>query len=106
MNLPDWLLDNPYVVDGYRPQESYQGVIKELFSWHNETINAWTMVLVFIVSLILCIKYGMSNTNKTLLFKLSVIAFLLHVCLIVPVSINYHLKAHESYEARSKVFVI
>jgi len=41
---------NPYVVNGYRPVgRPLLGYLRSAFSWHNETINAWTMIVGFFV---------------------------------------------------------
>ena len=41
---------NPYVVNGYRPVgRPLFGYLASAFSWHNETINAWTMIVGFFI---------------------------------------------------------
>ena len=43
---------NPHVVNGYRPiGRPWFHYVASVFSWHNETVNVWTMVLGFFVFL-------------------------------------------------------
>jgi hypothetical protein len=90
---PEWMMDNPYITEGYREPGSYKGFFRELFSWHNETLNAWTMLLSGGIAVWLWLCYAP--------ILISFIALV--VSAIVPqiTSINYHLKAHESEEVRA-----
>ncbi|KAI8579882.1 hypothetical protein K450DRAFT_239531 [Umbelopsis ramanniana AG] len=46
--LPEWLRDNAYITDGYRPQlDSYVKCAKSVFYLHNEFVNIWSHALGF-----------------------------------------------------------
>ncbi|XP_023035517.1 progestin and adipoQ receptor family member 4 isoform X2 [Drosophila willistoni] len=41
-DMPKYLQFNPYVLNGYRPLQTFKGCLLSLFYWHNETINILT----------------------------------------------------------------
>ncbi|XP_017847653.1 progestin and adipoQ receptor family member 4 isoform X2 [Drosophila busckii] len=41
-DMPKYLQFNPYVLNGYRPLQTFRGCLLSLFYWHNETINILT----------------------------------------------------------------
>ena len=46
--LPEWLKDNQYLKQGYRPvTKSFRDCLKSVFRWHNETGNIWTHLVGF-----------------------------------------------------------
>ena len=48
--------DYDYIDTGYRVNHnSYESLIKSLFTWHNETINVWSHLLGVILFAFLCI---------------------------------------------------
>ena len=95
----DYYKDNPYIINGYRHEQEYKGWLHELFSWHNETINAWTMILAFFIATFLCVfavsKFKQHNT------RFAILLFYTHILIIVPASVNYHLKANVSSDVRA-----
>lgn len=90
---PFWMMDNPYIKKGYRDQGTYKGVVRELFSWHNETLNAWTMLFCGGIAAWLWICYAPFQTSFAALFISALIP--------LPTSILYHLKSNESEELRA-----
>ncbi|XP_044463970.1 heptahelical transmembrane protein 2 isoform X2 [Mangifera indica] len=42
-DLPDYMKDNEYILDYYRCEWPLKDVFFSLFSWHNETLNIWTV---------------------------------------------------------------
>ena len=60
--LPDWLQNNNFILNGYRPQlKSYRLCILSWFRLHTETGNIWTHLIAFIASLAY-LAYYMSLT--------------------------------------------
>ena len=46
--VPEWLKDNQYLKQGYRPStNSFRDCLKSVFRWHNETGNIWTHLIGF-----------------------------------------------------------
>lgn len=93
MMTPEWMLDNPFITRGYRMPASYRGIILELFSWHNETLNAWTMIFAGVVAMGVWVVFAP--------IELPFILLLTSACVCVPTSVLYHLKCNESEECRA-----
>lgn len=94
--VPEWLR-SPYLTSGYR----YGGTLKEcylgLFRWHNETLNAWTMLASLFTGSFLMMYYLSSGDIK----GWNKVPFLTHwLCQAIhhPFSINYHLVIAHSKE--------
>ncbi len=43
--IPGWMRDNSLIQGQYRPQMTAWQATKSLFSWHNETFNAWSHLI-------------------------------------------------------------
>ncbi|KAM0950435.1 hypothetical protein DsansV1_C04g0041381 [Dioscorea sansibarensis] len=54
-SLPEYLKDNEYILDHYRPEWPLKQTILSIFSIHNETLNIWTHLTGFFFFLILAI---------------------------------------------------
>lgn len=94
--VPNWMKDG-FIVRGYRVSE-YKGFVHEMFSWHNETINAWTMIASAIVSLSLYL--WVIPRTSTLFEKFVFTAFLISCLIHLPFSLMYHLRMHISKEEK------
>ena len=57
--IPDWMKDNPSILEGYRMNLGLKRTILSLFRIHNETGNIWTHLLgsIFFLALIFVISY-------------------------------------------------
>jgi len=51
-NAPSFVLDNPFIISGYRSQLSFTDCIKSIFVFHNETLNIWTHLIGTVVFLL------------------------------------------------------
>lgn len=63
--IPDWMKDNPSILEGYRMNLGLRRTILSLFRIHNETGNIWTHLLgaVFFLVLMLAISYEQGFLN-------------------------------------------
>lgn len=69
--LPDFnTADGPYITTGFRPQLSTAQCFCSMFSWHNQTINIWTSLVLMIFNIWMCAQFteesGMSRDILTL----------------------------------------
>ena len=46
--LPEYMKENEYIRNYYRSEWPLSNAFLSLFSWHNETINIWTLVYLFL----------------------------------------------------------
>lgn len=88
--LPSYMVHNKYLIKGYRIGGTHLECFKSLFKLHNETFNAWTMVIscsyAIFSTLWLFNNYSLNN-DDILVFLGSLIANLLHF----PFSFCYHM---------------
>lgn len=82
--VPSWLRF-PNIIFGYRYGGNKQSCLQSLFMWHNETVNAWTMILLNILSLY-CFYKNCFRNDLTPYIALS-LSTILHL----PFSLGYHL---------------
>ncbi|KAJ0973671.1 hypothetical protein J5N97_015636 [Dioscorea zingiberensis] len=54
-SLPEYLKDNEFILDYYRPEWPLKKTILSIFSIHNETLNVWTHLIGFFIFLFLTI---------------------------------------------------
>ena len=92
LTTPIWMKDNPYILNGYRIPGSYRGFYRELFAWHNETLNAWSMIAYGGTALYVWFMYA----SATLPF----FTLLMSALICLPTSVTYHLKCNESMDIR------
>jgi len=79
-----------HIYTGYRINGNYQTCLYSLFQWHNETINAWTMVLISMFTV--CSFYYMLFNYILQPFDLIVFsAFTMSTLIHLPFSVGYHL---------------
>lgn len=69
----------PYIKTGYRKG----GSVMDLFRWHNETMNMWSLLVIPVISIFI---YSMYGWGEPVLFLLP-----LHGILHVPFSVGNHL---------------
>lgn len=96
---PQWMRDNPSIVRGFRREGQYRGCLGELLSWHNETLNAWTMILGSAVSLAL---WGWSFSFTACRPDAQMVFFTLMLSGVVgtPASVQYHLMCSVSADSK------
>lgn len=90
MAVQQWQLDNPYITRGYRTPGSYRGLIKELFTWHNETINIWTMISASLLSIWMTVN-TVTTHDISISCKYISVCFTGSAVLHCPFSVAYHL---------------
>ena len=98
--VPLWMLDNPNIHGGYRPPGTFNGIVNELITIHNETINAWTMVLGGIVAIYLWLTTHLSYKlafEESFVFTL----FMLSALIVIPFSVKYHCMCCISYSTKA-----
>lgn len=84
IDVPYWLRF-PNIINGYRLGGDMMSNFKTLFSWHNETINAWTMIMLFVYSSFALYE----NSSREDLIPY--ISLYLSSALHMPFSLGYHL---------------
>ena len=55
---PEYLVDNEYIIRGYRigfELEKKRVTLKSMFAWHNETINIWSHFIGSLIFLLMCL---------------------------------------------------
>lgn len=88
-DIPEWLRF-PLMKVGYRMGGNYESCIRSLFMWHNETINAWTMIAISTFSLafmVYCLLELSPKSGDILPF----LSMFLSVFAHMPFSVGYHL---------------
>ncbi|CAF3870209.1 unnamed protein product [Rotaria sordida] len=91
-HLPQWLLDNEFLISGHRPpMPSFKKCFASIFRLHTETVNIWTHLLgtlFFIITAIYFISRPSSEVHieKKLIFG----AFFLGAILCLLCSTLYH----------------
>lgn len=94
-DIPVWLRF-PNIVHGYRYGGDKISCLKSLFMWHNETINAWTMILLNCISLY-C--FFMNSYRKDVTpYAILTLSSISHL----PFSLGYHLFMPISQEVLMK----
>ena len=73
---PEWT--RGHLEAGYRPQMDARGCLASMFRWHNQTLNAWTLAAVLVLSAAIRKR----SWRGTLLFA--------SVCAHVPFGFAYH----------------
>lgn len=53
--IPDYMKDNEFIVKYYRAEWPLKQAFFSLFQWHNETLNAWTHLIGFLLFLVLTV---------------------------------------------------
>ena len=88
-DVPDWLRV-PYIQSGYiYPNLTFKQCFKLMFMWHNQTINAWTMILASTVSFFLYSYYG-----HNVIFLLFMLSCIIHT----PFAVANHILRHMNRE--------
>lgn len=99
--VPTWL-SFPAIHSGYRIGGNVTSNLYSLFQWHNETINAWTMIWVSLwsISSFSYIKFVLNVSGINLIpFACLCISALVHM----PFSVGYHLLRPISLEQCTKL---
>jgi len=84
--VPEWLRF-AFLQTGYRRGGGIQSNLLTLFSWHNQTVNAWTMILVSVFSISAFSFLVVSRGCDILPFACLTIAAIIHI----PFTLGYHL---------------
>ncbi|GIL74320.1 hypothetical protein Vretimale_2010 [Volvox reticuliferus] len=87
--VPEWL-HFPFILTGYRLGGTYWSCASSLFIFHNECLNAWTMILgalLSTVSLVFVFNYYSIQGNSASAFILFWTSLIVHL----PFSVGYHL---------------
>jgi adiponectin receptor len=88
-SVPEWL-HVPFIKTGYvYPGLTHSECSRLLFKWHNQTLNAWTMILGVFVS-----TYFYINSDMTLPFTILWLSCIFHM----PFAVANHLFRHISRE--------
>ncbi|KAJ1926995.1 hypothetical protein IWQ60_003334 [Tieghemiomyces parasiticus] len=101
--LPAWLQDNMYILEGYRPPlESYARCFHSLFYLHNETGNVYSHLLgalLFVAFGVLAAGY-MEHHRSTILWQdaLVMFAFIAGAVGCLGMSATFHLVSCHSHE--------
>lgn len=88
-DIPEWL-SFPLMKVGYRKGGSYESCLRSLFMWHNETINAWTMIAISVFSLVFNV-YCFVELSPKKDDIMPFVAMFLSVFVHIPFSVGYHL---------------
>jgi len=82
--LPEWLKPNPGIITGYRVGYSKFGVVKSLFSLHNETLNMWTHMLTgmmwFYTGWSIHIEVAMTGSDSLCLWFVTLMGEAMFIC--------------------------
>ena len=88
-DVPDWIRV-PYIHSGYiYPNLTLIQSLGLMFTWHNQSINAWTMILQSTISFILYSFYG-----NNIIFFLFMLSCLIHT----PFAVANHILRHMNRE--------
>ena len=88
-SVPEWL-QVPFINTGYvYPNLTHSECIRLLFKWHNQTLNAWTMIISGIVS-----TYLYSRSDLSIAFTILWLSAVFHM----PFAVANHLFRHISRE--------
>ena len=88
-DIPEWLRF-PYLTTGYREGGSYKSCFKSIFALHNESVNAWLMILASIFS-ISALIYIMFKNNLTYVQQIPFYLLTASALIHLPFSVGYHL---------------
>jgi hypothetical protein len=65
-HVPEWVVDNPFILSGYRrPNSSISYYALSIFSLHNETINIWTHLIGFLLFAAISLDHFVLQSNST-----------------------------------------
>jgi len=88
-DAPSFAVNNPYILTGFRPEQTFTEALASLFALHNETLNVWTHLLSFIACIgwLLYSLGSMEDTSDKL-----IVSFAFICCLLCySASVAYHL---------------
>jgi adiponectin receptor len=89
IEVPEWLRF-PLMTVGYRMGGNYKSCLRSAFMWHNETLNAWTMIGISAFSLAFMI-YCLVVLSPKGCDITPFVAMFLSVFIHMPFSVGYHL---------------
>lgn len=82
----------PYILSGYRVGDTTSDAILSLFRWHNETLNAWSLIIIPVVSIVMYITHLCSGTLSGTMVDYIILGLIpLHTILHAPFSVGNHL---------------
>lgn len=99
-----------YIETGYRLGGDYKQCLASLFKWHNQTLNAWTMIITSIV-LMSAIVWVFAKYHPTPQQALPFIALFVGILIHMPLSVMFHichpisLKVHEYWREMDTKFI-
>lgn len=62
-NTPDYCIDSPYIMSGYRHKLSVYECLISMFSWHNQTMNIWSSVILIGINLYMTYSLTLQHKN-------------------------------------------
>jgi adiponectin receptor len=91
-HLPNWLLDNEYLISGHRPpMPSFKECFASIFRIHTETVNIWTHLLGTLFFVIMGIYFiSRPSSEVHIEKKLTFGAFFLGAIVCLLFSTLYH----------------